>query len=137
MAHQPQHEARTYFKTPHYDGQGEVEYFIHQFRSVVDTNQWNAGAAFLHLQEALKVGAQDCGQPETLAEIYAALRARYGLSLREARARLTTLKKEFRTLLQKHASAVQCLVGLAYADLPCQHQTNMALETFTNTLGNA
>lgn len=41
------------------------------------------------------------------------------------------------TLWKKRATEVRRLVGLAYADLPNKYQQRMALETFSNTLGNA
>jgi hypothetical protein len=100
-------------------------------------NEWRHGAAVLHLREALKDGAQDCGRAGDLHLIFNALRARYGLSSREARARLSNLKKDSRTSLQEHAVEVERLVSVAYEDLPAVHRAGMVLETFSNTLGNA
>ena len=67
--------------------------------------------------------------------IYAALRARFGLSPREARSRLSVLKKDFRTPLQEHAAEVERLVNIPYADLLQEHRASMRIETFGNTLG--
>ena len=64
---------------------------------------------------------------------FAALRS----SPREARARLGTLKREFKVTLQEHAAEVQRLVGIAYGDLNEAHRTRMALESFSNTLNNS
>ena len=137
MLVQPRPAAQTPFKAPSYDGNGDIDYFIRQFEAVADANGWNRGATLLHLREALKAEAQECGRPETLAGIYAALRARYGLTPREARTRLAALRKEHGTPLQAHATEIGRLMGVAYADLPAPTRTTMALEVFASTLGNA
>ena len=129
--------AREQFKAPQYDGRGDVEYFIQHFQEVAMANQWGTGATLLHLRRALIDGATACGKPTTEAGIYTALRSRYGLSPREARARLSTLRKDYKVSLQEHAMEVERLTNLAYGDLPEVHRTSMALETFAHTLGNA
>jgi hypothetical protein len=125
------------FKTPTYDGKGDVELFIRQFVEVTDANGWQTAAALLHLREALKEGARDCGRAQSLMGIFTALRARYGLSPREARAKLNSLRREPATTLQEHASEVQKLVNVAYADLPQCNQADMVVDTFCSTVGNA
>ena len=133
----PAAPVRDPFKAPQFDGSGEVNYFIQQFTDVADANQWNPAATLLHLREALKDGARECGKANTIAGIFAALQARFGLSVREARAKLTSLRRDSRTSLQEHAAEVEKLVGIAYADLPERHRVQMALDTFCNTLGHA
>ena len=125
------------FKAPQFEGKGDVEYFITRFEEVSVTNGWEPAAALLHIREALKEGAQDCGRGATVAAVFTALRARYGLSPREARSRLSTLRKEFQTTLQEHAVDVDRLISIAYPDLPEEHQANMTMDTFCSTLGNA
>ena len=90
-------QRREDFKTPQFNGEGNIEYFIDQFEDVANANQWNQESTFMHLREALKDGARDCGRSDTTRGIFAALRNRYGLSPREARVRLNHLKKEYRT----------------------------------------
>ena len=128
---------REPFKAPQYNGHGDVEYFIQHYQEVALANQWGPGATLLHLRRALVDGATDCGKPATETGIYNALRSRYGLSPREARARLSTLRKDHKTSLQEHASEVERLTNLAYTDLPAVHRASMTLETFAHTLGNA
>ena len=106
------------FKAPQFDRNGDVEYFIRQFLEIAEANEWAAAAARLHLREALKETARDCGKPDTLDGIFAALRARFGLTNREARARLAALKREHKTSLQEHASEMERLVTIASADPP-------------------
>jgi hypothetical protein len=130
-------QAPERFKTPAYDGKGDVELFIIQFEEVAEANRWGDAAALLHLREALKEGARDCGRAQSLMGTFTALRARYGLSPREARSKLNSLRREPSTTLQEHASEVQKLVSVAYTDLPRCHQADMIVETFCSTVGNA
>lgn len=129
--------ARTPFKTPQFEGTGDIEYFIQQFNSVAEANEWEPEAKFLHLREALREGARDCGRAGTIDGIFTALRARYGLSPKEARLQLNTLKKRFQTSLQEHATEVQRLTEVAHGELPPQYRDTLALEAFSSSLGNA
>ena len=123
------------FRAPQYNGQGDVEYFVSRFEAVSDANDWGHAAALLHLREALKEDAEGCGKAPTVPAVYAALRARFGLSPREARSRLSTLRKEYRTSLQEHAAEVERLISIAYGELPIEYQAGLKVETFCSTLG--
>lgn len=125
------------FKPPEFDGKGDVEFFIRRFNEVVEANEWNDRAELLSLRACLKEGAVDCGKADDARGVKRALRARYGTSPREARNKLLSLKKDYKTGLQEHAGEVEGLVELAFADLPDRTRQEMALETFGNTLGNA
>ena len=133
----PRAAHREEYKAPHFTGESDVEYFISQFEDVADANQWDQEATWMHLREALREGARDCGQAATVRGIYAGLRARYGLTPREARNRLNNLRKEYRTPLAEHASEVKKMVERAYGDLPRENQEQMILEHFLNTLDNS
>ena len=133
----PRAAHREEYKAPHFTGESDVEYFISQFEDVADANQWDQEATWMHLREALREGARDCGQAATVRGIYAVLRARYGLTPREARNRLNNLRKEYRTPLAEHASEVKKMVERAYGDLPRENQEQMILEHFLNTLDNS
>ena len=124
------------FKAPEFNGTSDVESFISQFLEVAEANEWANMASLLHLRHALKEGARDCGRPGSLAGVISALRARYGLSPKEARAKISTLRKDARVSLQDHATEVSRLCQMAYHDLPDRYRASMALETFSNTLGN-
>ena len=128
---------RDHFKAPHFDGTGEVNLFIRQFTDVARANEWGDAARVLHLREVLKDTATDCGKAENVEAIFGALRARFGMSVREARAKLAILKRDYKITLQEHASDVERLVGIAYEDLPVLHREQMTLDTFHSTLGNA
>jgi hypothetical protein len=130
-------ERKESFKTPTYDGKGDVEYFLTQFQEVADANEWADGAAMIHMREALKDEARDCGKAATLGGIITALQARFGLTPREARARLSSMRRDPKTTLQAHATEVERLTEVAYAGLPRGNKEELALDAFHNTLGNA
>ena len=125
------------FKPPHYNGTGSVEIFIRQFEEVSRANQWTAGAELLHLRGALEDEARDCGGAEDTAEVIAALRNRFGLTYREARSKLSQLKRDNKTSLHEHASRVEELVKIAYPDLEPELRMEMAVDHFSNGLNNS
>ena len=125
------------FKPPQFDGNGDVELFIEHFNEVATTNRWTERAASLHLREALKGNAQEYGRPGNVEAIFAALRSRYGLSPKEARSKLSTLKKEQRGSLHDHAAEIERLARRAYQELPEATRNELILDTFCSSLGNA
>ena len=130
-------DRREQFKAPEFNGDGDVELFIQHFNEVALANDWNQLATLLHLREALKEGARECGRPDQVAAIFELLRSRYGLTAREARNRLSSLKKDVWCSLHDHATMVEKLVRRAYEELPLAVQENMMLDMFCSTLGNA
>ena len=129
--------ARQQFKPPHYRGSGDVELFIRQFQMVAEANEWNQLATLLHLRECLEEKAQACGRADTPIGIFTALRSRFGLTPREARSRLSGLRRDSRCPIQDHAVEVERLVQIAYAELPEHLRAEMAKETFCGSLGSA
>ncbi len=132
----PPRAEREKFKPPSFDGTGDVNFFIHQFEDVASANEWGMGPARIHLRAALRDSATTCGQAETVEGIIAALRARFGMTSREAKAKLVTLKRDSKTTLQEHAEKVEKLVSIAYAEFPRQHKEEMKLDLFQTTLGH-
>ena len=124
------------FKPPQFDGEGDVEYYIQQFTDVARANQWTKPAQLLYIRESLKEGARDCGKAPDVMSVFSNLRARYGLTPREAWARLAGLRKEGRTSLQEHATEVERLVGVAYHGMDPEQRRDMMVETFLSTLNN-
>ena len=84
----------------------------------------------------LREGARDCGKAPDVEGVFTNQCARYGLTPREARARLTLLRKEARTTLLEHATEVECLVRVAYNGMNVDKQRDMAVDTFTSTLNH-
>lgn len=125
------------FKAPQYERRGDIEHSILHLEEVIEANEWRPTVVLLHLREALKKHAQDCGRAATIPAIFEALRARYGTPPRETMLKLETLKNDLSTASQEHAVEVGRIVGIAYADLPEEYQDRGMLETICNTLGNA
>jgi hypothetical protein len=123
-------------KAPQFDGKGDVEYFLEQFATVSEANGWSERVQLLHLRESLKGNARDCGKGRTLGDVFQHLRTRYSLTPKEARLKLSGLRREPLQTLHEHAAEIQRLVDLAYHDLPEYSQEALALEGFQNTLGN-
>ena len=73
---------------------------------VADANGWNEDGTLIHLRESLKEDARDCGRSTTLDGVVARLRGRFGMSPREARAKLAVLKRTSKVTLQQHADEV-------------------------------
>ena len=92
-----QEPGRDRFKASQYNGKTDVDLFLLQFEEVGRANEWGEGTATLHMRDALPEGAKECGRPQTLARIMAVLRARYGMTAREARAALARLKRDVKT----------------------------------------
>ena len=99
-------------------------------------NQWTELAQLLYLREFLREGARDCGKVPDVAGVFNNLRARSGLTPREAQARLAGLRKESRTSLQEYAMEVKRLVGVAYHGMEQEQRREMTVETFASTLNN-
>ena len=128
---------RDRFRAPEFDGRVDVDLFISQFMEVAEANRWEEDAALLHLRESLKSGARECGRAGTLQGVFTALRARYGLTMKEARAILARIRKEASTTLQEHATQIEKLVNLAYSELPAEYRAGLLVDQFSSTLGNA
>ena len=90
LANRPMMQAPQ-FKAPQYTGQEDIEYFISRFEEIAEANEWRPAATLLHLRDSLRDSAEECGCAATVQAVYAALRARFGLSHREARSRLSVL----------------------------------------------
>lgn len=122
-------------KVPQYNGIGDIEYFIQQFNRVANTSGWGDNIRFLKLQESLVDKAQDCGRGDDVHTVIANLRSRFGITQREARSKLRSLRREPKTTLQEHATEVERLVNLAHPNLPFQYVKDLVLETFMSSLG--
>ena len=129
-------ERRELFKLPHFDGTGDVLYFINRFEDVREANEWPNEVTRLHLRAALRDAATDCGQADTVDRIYAALRARFGVTARDAWNKLANLRRDYETSLEEHSTEISRLVDVAHEELPYEYRRRMALETFLKTLEN-
>lgn len=90
-----------------------MDYFIRLFTVVSVAIDWEPSAIRFQLREILKDTASDFGQAEEVADIFAALKTRFGVTAREAMSRLTSLRKKPKATLAEHAAEVKKLVGVA------------------------
>jgi hypothetical protein len=126
--------AARQYKPPQFDGQTDVELFIQQFNDVQAANNWNAAAALLHLRTCLTGDAVNCGGGATTAVIFANLRARFGLSEKQARERLSLLEKAPGQTLQALSVEAERLTAVAYPQLADAVRTTLAVDAFTRAL---
>jgi hypothetical protein len=136
LLHQPQGRKES-FKIPEFNGETDINYFLRQFKDITIASEWNSAASLLHLREALKGKAQECGNADTVEDVFEALQAKFGISAREARNKITLLRRDTRTTLQEHATTVSKLMNTAYNDLPQDHRQRLVLDTFQNTINHA
>ncbi len=81
------------FKAPVYRGEGDVELFLTQFAAVQHANVWTDAQAVLHIRAKLEGRAVGCGKGTTIVQIFNDLRARFGLNRRQAKDRLTSMRR--------------------------------------------
>ena len=124
------------FKAPKYNGTGDIEYFLDQFNEVAEANRWDDASTLIHLRESLKDEARECGRSPTQQGVEDRLRNRFGLTPREARAKLALCKKASKTSLQQHADDISRLVQRGYVELEPPQRRTLAVEAFINSLGN-
>ena len=58
------------FKPPQYEGQGDVDLFISQYKDVAKAKGWTDQESVLHLRSSLGSKALECGRGETSEEIF-------------------------------------------------------------------
>lgn len=123
------------FKTPQFNGTGDVDQYISQFQEVSIANRWTESEARLHLKLSLSNTATSCGDGETIREIFQNLQARFGLTIRQAKEKLRTIKGS-KQELHKLGSEISKLIELAYPNLKVTDQMDMALDIFLQALDN-
>lgn len=127
---------RNAFKPPCYDGKGDVELFIGKFADVIQANNWDANTAHLNLRLSLEKEAQECARGDNVADIFGNLRARYGLSQRQARDKLVVVRKEPGQNFHALGVEVLKLVRIAYPQMGQNHQEDIAVETIKRCIEN-
>ena len=122
---------RPSFKPPSFSGDSDVGLFLKQFEDVADANRWTPLERTLHIRSQLQGDAQSCGQGESYQEIVDDLQARYGLTRRGARDRLSSIRLKTGQNVHKQASEISRLVATAFPMLPDEDRQTMALEYFS------
>lgn len=117
-----------------YDGKTDVEDFIRLFDHLVLVYNWPVNLRVAKLKTALVGQAAECGNQDTVAGIYAALRAKFGITAEEAKRSLTNMKPGYTTKLKDLADRIAKLTLLAYPDLPDRYRDPLALDQFRKAI---
>jgi hypothetical protein len=126
----PARGSRVDLKPPRFDGNSDVHLFLRQFAEVTQLNGWSNRVALAQLRNSLDKGARDCGQGDTLSEVFSQLLAMYGLTPPEARERLHQLRQDPSESYLQLGGRVGKLTRLAYGGLGGGIEVQMALEHF-------
>jgi len=134
---QPGEEAYRYrLKAPVFTGLEDVEQFIQEFSEVIDIIQWSPRVDLIQLRMALTEQAKPYGLGASVDGIFTALRAHFGISVVDARARLQGLRREARTLLQDYDTTVKRLAQIAHSDLTEVHRERYTYDAFVQSLND-
>jgi len=127
---------RFRLKAPVFDGEGNVEQFLQEFREVAVASQWPAQVELLQLRSCLTGRAKPYAVGPNRDHIIEALRGRFGLTVRDARARLQGLRRDPKVSLQDHANKVEQLVQVAYGNVDLESRQAITFDIFLQSLNN-
>ena len=127
---------RYHLRAPIFSGEEDVEQFITEFSDVAAICRWPARVTLIQLRLCLTGPAKPYGIGQTVDDICEALRARFGLTARDARVQLQSLRRNPKTNLREHATVVERLAQVAYGDLPADSRQSLALDAFLQSINN-
>ena len=127
---------RDRFKSPQYDGKSDVELFIRTFTDVATANHWDQNAQLINLRLSLEREATDCSRGNDVQTIFDNLRARFGLTVRQARDRLANLKKDPGQSYHTLGVEIQHLVRLAYPTMGENDRMIISVENLKRCIDN-
>ena len=113
-----------------------MEHFITEFSDVAAICRWPARVTLIQLRLCLTGPAKPYGIGQNVDDILEALRARFGLTARDARVQLQSLRRNLNTNLREHATVVERLAQVAYGDLPADSRQSLALDAFLQSINN-
>ena len=122
------------FKPPTYNGETDVEIFLTQFKDIALINRWEPLETLLHLRGCLQGRAVDCGRETNLQDTYDSLRARFGLTPKQAREQLKTIKKRPKQSYHELSSEISRLVQIAHSGESAEFKKNTLLETYSTAV---
>jgi len=114
LANQASPGDRYRLRPPIFGDDCDVEQFIREFEDISTIAEWPAPVHLLQLQSCLTGPAKNYAIGEDVGQIYQALRARFGMTARDARIKLQNMRRDRRTSLQDHANAIERLALIAY-----------------------
>jgi len=127
---------RYHLRAPIFSEEEDVEQFITEFSDVAAICRWPARVTLIQLRLCLTGPAKPYGIGQGVDDILEALRARFGLTARDARVQLQCLRRNPKTNLREHATVVERLAQVAYGDLPAGSRQSLALDAFLQSINN-
>lgn len=129
-------QRRESFKLPEYNGEGDIDTFLVQLEDVQEANNWTNKEALLHLRLSLKGKALDCDRGNSVTEITANLRARFGITSKQAREKLRHVRKTAQMSIQELGAEIEKLTQIAYPSLSIDDRNENALDVFHRAMDN-
>ena len=127
---------RFRLKAPVFNGEGDVEQFLQEFHKVAVASEWPAHVELLQLRSCLAGQAKPYAVGPSSDYICEALRTRFRLTVRGARAHLQGLRRDSNVSLQDHANKVEQLVQVAYANVDLETRQSLVFDAFLQSLNN-
>jgi len=127
---------RYHLRAPIFSGEEDVEQFITEFSNVAAICRWPARVTLIQLRLCLTRPAKPYEISQDVGDIFEALRARFGLTTRDARAQLQGFRRNPKTNLREHATVVERLAQVAYGDMPAESRRSLALDAFLQSINN-
>ena len=125
---------RKEFKPPTYNGETDVELFLTQFKDVAIMNRWEPLETLLHLRGCLQGKATECGREATLEETFDSLRGRFGISPKQAKDILKTIRKKPQQSFHEISSEISRLVQIAHPRESAEFKRDTMLDTFSTAV---
>ena len=129
-------QPKRQIKAPIYNGLGNIETYIRQFTDVANANDWSPADRLLHLRLSLTDKAQECGEFDNLEDIWEELRSRFGLNQKQARDRLSTLRRAPGMSIHELGMEISRLTRLGYPNMAVPDQEDLALDRFQAIMNN-
>jgi len=98
--------------------------------------QWPPRVALLKLRMVLRDKAKPYGTRPDIDGIFASLRAGFGISAIDARARLQRLRRDPHTMLQENATTVMRLAQIAFRDPPQATYERYTYDAFVQSIND-
>jgi len=127
---------RYHLRAPIFSGEEDVEQFITEVSDVAAICRWPNRVTLIQLRLCLKGPAKPYRIGRDVGDIFKALRARFGLTTRDARVQLQGLRRNPKTNLREHATVVERLAQVAYGDLPADSRQSLALDASLQSINN-
>jgi len=125
--------ART-VPAPTFDGSGDVDQFLRQFKAVAMLNSWSTEETKLRFELAVSGAASRGMTGRELPEMYSDLRARYSLSESGANTLLKTIKWKPHENIHEFSAHLRRIVDVAYSDMTEEQREARAIKELTNAL---